>query len=72
MTFSISRLIQALVVAVLVGIVLVWLLGPVLISLAVPPAVIVGEFLVRAGWILGICAGLWFYFSGATFLRPRT
>lgn len=64
---SIGRAVLAVVVAVVVGLVLVGLLGPILVALAVPPAVVVGEFFVRYGWVLGILAGLWFYFSGAGF-----
>lgn len=60
----IGRIVIAVVIAVVVGLLLVWLLGPVLVSLAVPIAVAVGEFFVRAGWVLGVCAGLWYFFLG--------
>jgi len=63
----ITRIVLALVVAVVVGLVLVALLGPILVGLAVPIAVTVGGFFVHYGWVIGVLAGLWFYFSGATF-----
>jgi uncharacterized membrane protein YvlD (DUF360 family) len=63
----ITRIVLALVVAVIVGLVLVALLGPILVGLAVPIAVTVGDFFVKYGWVLGVLAGLWFYFSGAAF-----
>lgn len=60
----IARLVLALVVAIVVGLGLTALLGPILVSLAVPLAVVVGEFFVKWGWVLGVLAGLWFLFSG--------
>lgn len=62
-----GRIVLAVVVAVVVGLVCMGLLGPLLVGMHVPPAVIVGAFLVTYGWTLGILAGLWYYFSGATF-----
>jgi hypothetical protein len=62
----ITRIVLALVVAVIVGLVLVALLGPILVGLAVPIAVTVGDFFVKYGWVLGVLAGLWFFFSGQT------
>lgn len=64
---SISRIVLAVVIAVIVGIVLVGLLGPVLISVKVPIAVTVGRFFVDWGFVLGLLAGLWFYFAGGSF-----
>lgn len=46
-----------------VGIVLVGLLGPILITVKVPIAVTVGDFLVAWGYVIGVLAGLWFYFT---------
>ena len=63
----ITRVVLALVVAVVVGLVLVALLGPILVGLAVPIAVTVGDFFVKYGWVLGVLAGLWSFFSGASF-----
>ncbi len=62
--FSIQRLILAVVIAAVVGIVLVGLLGPILIDVKVPIAVTVGRFLVDWGYVLGLVAGLWYYFRG--------
>lgn len=67
----IGRIVLAVVVAVVVGLVLVGLLGPILASLGVPIAVTVGAFFVRWGWVLGILAGLWFFFSGTTWATIR-
>ncbi len=59
---SIQKLILALVIAVVVGIVLVGLLGPVLETVKVPIAVTIGEFFVAWGFVIGVLAGLWYYF----------
>ena len=66
MTFSLRLLILAVVIAVIVGLVLVGLLGPVLVSLHVPIATTIGGFLIEFGWVLGVLVGLWYYFSGGT------
>ena len=70
MTFSISRIILALVVAVATGIILVGLLGPILVGLNVPIAKTVGDFFVNWGWVIGVLAGLWYYFQGYSLIRP--
>ena len=62
----ITRLIAAVVVAVLVGIVLVYLAGPILVSLAVPIAVTVGNFFIKWGFLLGVLAGIWYFVSGTS------
>lgn len=62
----IARLVLALVVAIVVGLMLVGLLGPILISLHVPIAETIGGFFVAYGWVVGILFGLWFYFAGGT------
>lgn len=62
--FNLGRLVLAVVIAVVVGIVLVGLLGPAIVSVKVPIAVVVGTFLVNWGYVLGVLAGLWFYFKG--------
>jgi hypothetical protein len=67
----IARLVMSLVVAVIVSLVLVYLLGPILVGLVIPIAVVVGEFLVRFGFILGILAGLAYFFSGQTWPMNR-
>jgi hypothetical protein len=60
----IARIVIAVVIAVVVGLLLVALLGPILVSLAVPIAVTVGDFFVKYGWVLGVLAGLWYFFLG--------
>jgi hypothetical protein len=59
----ISRIVLAVVVAVVVGLLCI-LLGSVLITLKVPIAVTIGGFLVTWGWVLGVLAGLWHFFRG--------
>ena len=61
----ISRLVLALVVAIVTGLVCI-LLGSILASLGVPIATTIGDFLTRWGWVIGILAGLWFFFTGGT------
>jgi uncharacterized membrane protein YvlD (DUF360 family) len=60
----IARLVLALVVAIVVGLGLTALLGPILVSLAVPIAVVIGDFFVKWGWVIGVLAGLWYFFAG--------
>ncbi len=60
----IGRIVIAVVVAVVVGLLCVGLLGPILVSLAVPIAVTVGRFFEKWGWVLGVLAGLWYFFAG--------
>lgn len=62
--FSISRAVAAVVVAVVTGLVLVGLLGPILVDLHVPIAATVGRFFIEFGWVIGVLAGLWYYFGG--------
>lgn len=59
----ISRIVMAIVVAVLVGLGCL-LLGMVLNSLNVPPAEAVGRFLTQYAWVVGILAGLIHFFRG--------
>jgi len=68
-TFSISKLVMAVVVAVVVGIVLTALLGPIIITLKAPVAITVGDFLVNFGWAIGVLSGLWYYFAGPVITR---
>ena len=63
----ISRIVQAVIVAVVVGFCLVVLLGPVLEMLKVPIAVFICGVLVDWGWAIGIVCGLWYFFSGGSF-----
>lgn len=60
----ISRVVLALVVAIVVGLLCI-LLGSVLVSLSVPIAATIGGFLVQWGWVLGVLAGLWYFFRGS-------
>lgn len=66
MTWSLSKAILAVIIAVALGIVLTAFLGPILIGLKVPIAVSVGQALVAWGFVLGVLAGLWFYFKGGS------
>jgi hypothetical protein len=59
----IARVVLAVVIAVVVGIVLVGLLGPVLVTIKVPIAVTVGRFFEDWGFVIGVLAGLWYFFS---------
>lgn len=59
----IGRVVLAVVVAVVVGLLCI-LLGGILVTLQVPIAVTVGGFLVQWGWVLGVLAGLWYFFRG--------
>lgn len=61
-----SRIVLAVVVAVIVTLACV-LVGGILITLQVPVAVTVGAFLKGYSGVFGVLAGLWFYFSGASF-----
>jgi hypothetical protein len=65
-----SRIILSVVVAVVVTLVCV-LVGSLLITVAVPVAVTVGGFLHTWAGAIGVLAGLWWFFSGAT-LPTRT
>ena len=69
MSGLIGRIVVAVVVAVIVGIVLVALLGPILIDLNVPIAKTVGAFFRTYGWVIGVLAGLWYFFTNGTW-RP--
>ena len=60
----IQKLILAVVVAVVVTLGCV-LVGSVLISLSVAIAVTIGSFLKEYSTILGVLAGLWFFFRGS-------
>jgi uncharacterized membrane protein YvlD (DUF360 family) len=64
-----QRLVLALVVAVVVGLVCI-LLGSVLETLKVPIAETVGGFIYSWGWVIGVLAGLWYFFGGGSFNFP--
>lgn len=66
----IEKLILAVIVAVTVTLACV-LLGLILISLKVDIATTVGTFLKGYSAVIGILAGLWYFFAGASFIhRP--
>lgn len=65
----IARIVLSVVVAVITGLVCI-LLGGILSSLNVPITETVGNFLRAYAWVLGILAGLWFYFTGRTAILP--
>jgi Tfp pilus assembly protein PilN len=57
------RLALAVVVAVVVTLACV-LLGGILATLQISIAVTIGQFLTQWSGVLGVLAGLWFFFSG--------
>jgi hypothetical protein len=69
----IQKLVLAVVVAIAVGLVCM-LLGAVIGSLNVPIAETIGHFLTAWGWVIGVLAGLWYFFAGVTFsgFGPRS
>jgi len=62
----ISRIVRAVVIAVAVGLVCI-LLGLVLGSLNVPITDTIGSFLKQWGWVIGVLAGLWYFFFEGSF-----
>lgn len=58
----IELLVLSVVVAVVVGLLCVGILGPLLRMLPGPGA-LVGNFFSQYGWVLGILAGLWYFFT---------
>lgn len=61
----IRKLVLAVVVAVVVTLLCV-LLGSLLAALQVEVAVVVGGFLKTYSAVLGILAGIWYYFTGGS------
>ncbi len=59
----ISKLILAVVVAVVVTLACI-LLGAILVTLKVDIAVTIGTFLKGYAGVLGVLAGLWYFFMG--------
>lgn len=64
-----KRIILAVIVAIAVTLGC-YLLGAILAALKVDIAVTVGDFLKTYGSVIGILAGLWFFFTGSTTARP--
>lgn len=58
-----ARLVLSVVVAVVVTL-LCMLFGSILETLRVAFAVTVGNFLVTWAPVLGVCAGVWYFFAG--------
>lgn len=62
-------MIQRIVLAVVVAIVVTlgcFLLGEILVTLKVAIAVTIGDFFKTWGGVIGILAGLWYFFQGWT------
>lgn len=66
-----SRLVLAVVVAVVVTLVCI-LVGELLVTLHVSFAETIGSFLRNLAAVIGLLAGLWYFFAGngITFRRP--
>jgi hypothetical protein len=64
----ISRLIVAIVYAIIVGLVLL-LIGLVLVALGIPILATIGHFLKQWCWVLGFLAGVLSFFGGWSFPR---
>lgn len=62
----ISRIVLAVVVAMVVGFLLAVVIGPLLLLLHTPPTSFVGGILVDWGWPIGVVAGIWWFFSGGS------
>jgi hypothetical protein len=67
----ITRIVLAVVIAVVVTIVLVGLLGPILETLKVEIATTIGRFFVSWGAVIGVLAGLWYFFAGGGISLPK-
>lgn len=65
-----SRLILAVVVAVVVTLACV-LVGGILTGLGVAVAVTIGDFLKTYSAVLGVLAGLWWFFAGSPWWPRR-
>lgn len=61
----ISRILLSILVAIIVTLACI-LLGAILISLQVSIAVTIGDFLKHFSSVIGILAGLWYFFTGST------
>ena len=63
-----TRIIQAVIVAAAVGLGCLFL-GMLLASLGIPITDAVAAFLTTWGWVIGVLAGLWYFFGGGSFPR---
>lgn len=59
----IVRVVRAVIVAVVVGLIC-YLVGALLGVTNVAPLEVVGGFLVRFCWVLGLLAGVWYFLGG--------
>ena len=63
----INRIGLAVAIFIIVGLLLVYLFGPLLLAVVgIPFLAIVGGFFVTWGWLLAFAAGLYSFFSGQT------
>ena len=60
----IETIVLAVLVAIVVGLLLTALLGPLIKSLPAPVAAIIGDFFIKYCWGLCLIAGLWYFFVG--------
>ena len=60
-----SRIVLAVVVAVVATLACI-LVGSILLALEVEIAVTIGDFLKKYAGVFGVLAGLWYFFSGAS------
>lgn len=67
-----SRIIVAVLVAVIAYLVCVFVGGVLLVSLQVPIAVAVGKFLEQYAGVISVVAGLWHFFAGGFTLPAFT
>lgn len=63
-----SKLVLAVVVAVVVTLACL-LVGAILAGLGVSVAVTIGQWLTSYAAVLGVLAGLWYFFSGVNLFR---
>jgi hypothetical protein len=59
----IENIIIAVIIAAVIGLLLVGLLGPVLVSVGIPIVVVLGTFFTKWGWVIGVLIGLLWYFG---------
>lgn len=59
----IEVIIIAVLIAVIVGGVLVYLLGPALKTIPAPITGVVGDFFIKFGWAIGLIAGLFYFLT---------
>jgi hypothetical protein len=64
-----SRVVLAVVAAVIAYLICVFVGGVLLVQLQIPIAVAVGRFLEQYAPVISVLAGLWYFFSGGTILR---